>query len=162
MRRFNARSARVGHRIWLLGGHGDRWLQELMRRMRAEHPDIQIVGGHPRPPQPLTSAEQDRLVEQINASRPDVLWLGLGAPAQEKWMSRMRTRLAVPVMCGVGQAFDLLAGRKAEAPPWMQQRGLEWLFRLAQEPRRLGPRYAYHNPRYIWAIARQVWRERRA
>jgi N-acetylglucosaminyldiphosphoundecaprenol N-acetyl-beta-D-mannosaminyltransferase len=161
MRRFNARSARAGHRIWLMGGRDEQWLQELMRRMRVEHPDILIAGGHRRPAEPLTSVQEDRLVEQINAARPDVIWVGLGAPAQEKWMARMGTRLEVPLMCGVGQAFDLLAGCKAEAPPWMQRNGLEWLFRMAQEPRRLAPRYAYYNPRYISAVMRQIWHERR-
>ena len=75
-------------------------------------------------------------------------------------MARMRMRLEVPLMCGVGQAFDLLAGYRAEAPRWMQRNGLEWLFRLAQEPRRLAPRYLSDNPRYIAAITRQISRER--
>lgn len=161
MRRYNERCARLGHRVWLFGGHNDSWLAELMNSMRRRNPGIQIVGGHARPPRPLAREEEDAIVEQINASQADVLWLGLGAPSQEKWMAKMRGRLDVPVMCGVGAAFDFLANRTRQAPQWMQRRGLEWLFRISQEPRRLLPRYAYYNPRFVAAIARQLLRERR-
>jgi N-acetylglucosaminyldiphosphoundecaprenol N-acetyl-beta-D-mannosaminyltransferase len=77
-------------------------------------------------------------------------------------MSRVAGRLDAAVLCGVGQAFDLLAGRRREAPSWMQRRGLEWLFRAGQEPRRLIPRYAYSNPRYVAAIARELRAQRRS
>ena len=77
-------------------------------------------------------------------------------------MARMRPRLDAPVLVGVGAAFDFIAGRKRQAPAWMQRRGLEWLFRLSQEPLRLGPRYARHNPAFVAAFARQYLRERRS
>ena len=75
-----------------------------------------------------------------------MLWVGIGVPKQEKWMARMRDRLEVPVMCGVGAAFDFHAGRVSQAPRWMQERGLEWIYRIAQEPRRLLPRYLLLQP----------------
>ena len=103
----------------------------------------------------MTDEEEDALVDQINDARPDVLWVGIGVPKQEKWMARMRERLDVPVMCAVGAAFDFHAGRISQAPSWMQQRGLEWIYRIAQEPRRLLPRYLYFNPRFVLAFARQ-------
>ncbi|MEA2351668.1 MAG: N-acetylglucosaminyldiphosphoundecaprenol N-acetyl-beta-D-mannosaminyltransferase, partial [Thermoleophilaceae bacterium] len=78
-----------------------------------------------------------------------------------KWMARMRDKLEVPVMCAVGAAFDFHAGRISQAPAWMQRRGLEWTYRIAQEPRRLLPRYLYYNPRFMSALGRQVVKERR-
>jgi N-acetylglucosaminyldiphosphoundecaprenol N-acetyl-beta-D-mannosaminyltransferase len=160
MRRFTARCAQAGYRVWLFGGHDQYWLGRLRQNMERLHPTINIVGGAPRPAAPLDANEEEQLVQRILEARPDVLWVGLGAPAQEKWMARMAPRLRVPLMCGVGQAFDLLAGRRPEAPAWMQRRGLEWLFRVYQEPRRLLPRYAYYNPRYVIAITRQLLESR--
>jgi N-acetylglucosaminyldiphosphoundecaprenol N-acetyl-beta-D-mannosaminyltransferase len=128
--------------------------------MRRDHPGIQIVGGYSPPFRDLTPDEEDALAEQINAAKPDVLWVGIGVPKQEKWMARMRDRLEVPVMCGVGAAFDFHAGRISQAPRWMQERGLEWTYRIVQEPRRLLPRYLYYNPRFLAAFARQMARER--
>src|SRR5215212_8903950 len=142
MRRYSQRCAAQGHRVWLHGG-------------------IKIVGGYAPPFRELTSEEEDAVVEQINRSKPDVLWVGIGVPKQEKWMARMRERLDVPVMCAVGAAFDFHAGRISQAPSWMQDRGLEWTYRIAQEPRRLLPRYLYYNPRFMLSFARQLGRERR-
>src|SRR5204863_9712451 len=118
------------------------------------------VGGYSPPFRPLTPEEEGAIVEQVNSARPDVLWVGIGVPKQEKWMARMRERLDVPVMCGVGAAFDFHAGRIPQAPPWMQQRGLEWTYRIAQEPRRLLPRYLYYNPAFLRRFSRQLVREK--
>jgi N-acetylglucosaminyldiphosphoundecaprenol N-acetyl-beta-D-mannosaminyltransferase len=88
------------------------------------------------------SDSEDRAsVERINAARPDVVWVGLGTPKQERWMAAHLGRLTAPVMIGVGAAFDFLSGRKPQAPRWMQRIGMEWFFRLASEPSRLWPRY---------------------
>jgi N-acetylglucosaminyldiphosphoundecaprenol N-acetyl-beta-D-mannosaminyltransferase len=161
MLRYNDRCVERGHRVWLYGGRDQGTLVQLTLRLRQLHPGIQIVGGYSPPFRDLTAEEEDRLVEQINDARPDVLWVGIGVPKQEKWMARMRERLDVPVMCGVGAAFDFHAGRISMAPAWMQEHGLEWIYRIAQEPRRLLPRYLYFNPRFVLAFARQYLAERR-
>lgn len=161
MRRYSQRCAAQGHRVWLYGGRDQGHLVQLALRLRQRHEGIKIVGGYAPPFRELTAEEEDAVVEQINRSKPDVLWVGIGVPKQEKWMARMRERLDVPVMCAVGAAFDFHAGRISQAPSWMQDRGLEWTYRIAQEPRRLLPRYLYYNPRFMLAFARQMARERR-
>ena len=160
MRRYNDRCVERGHRVWLYGGRDQGSLVQLALSIRRRHPGVKIVGGYSPPFRPLAAEEEDGIAEQINESRPDVLWVGIGVPKQEKWMARMRDRLEVPVMCGVGAAFDFHSGRISQAPEWMQERGLEWTYRIAQEPRRLLPRYLYYNPRFMAAIARQLLRER--
>ena len=160
MTRYCARSAERGHRVWLYGGRDQGSLAQLTLNLRSEHPGLKIVGGYSPPFRPLTADEEDRLVEQINHDKPDVLWAGIGVPKQEKWMARMRERLDVPVMAAVGAAFDFHADRVSQAPPWMQERGLEWTYRIAQEPRRLLPRYLYYNPAFVLALGRQLVRER--
>ena len=162
MLRYSERCVERGHRVWLYGGRDQGSLVQLALSMRRRYPGIQIVGGYSPPFRQLTGEEEDALVSQINSARPDVLWVGIGVPKQEKWMARMRDRLDVPVMCGVGAAFDFHAGRISMAPPWMQDRGLEWIYRIAQEPRRLLPRYLYTNPRFVIAFARQYVAQRRA
>jgi N-acetylglucosaminyldiphosphoundecaprenol N-acetyl-beta-D-mannosaminyltransferase len=155
MLRYSDRCAERGHRVWLYGGRDQGSLVQLALNLRRRHPGINIVGGYSPPFRPMTVEEEDALVDQINSARPDVLWVGIGVPKQEKWMARMREKLDVPVMCAVGAAFDFHAGRISQAPSWMQQRGLEWIYRIAQEPRRLLPRYLYFNPRFVLAFARQ-------
>jgi N-acetylglucosaminyldiphosphoundecaprenol N-acetyl-beta-D-mannosaminyltransferase len=160
MLRYSARCAERGHRVWLYGGRDQGSLAQLTLALRKIHPGIRIVGGYSPPFRPMTPAEEDQVVEQINAARPDVLWVGIGVPKQEKWMARMRDRLEVPVMCGVGAAFDFHGGRISMAPKWMQDRGLEWIYRTAQEPRRLLFRYLRFNPRFVVSFARQLLAER--
>jgi N-acetylglucosaminyldiphosphoundecaprenol N-acetyl-beta-D-mannosaminyltransferase len=162
MRRYNERCRDRGHRVWLYGGRDQGSLAQLATNLHRTNPGIKVVGGYSPPFRPLTAAEEDEIARQIDAARPDVLWVGIGVPKQEKWMARMRERLEVPVMCAVGAAFDFHAGRISQAPAWMQQRGLEWTYRIAQEPRRLLPRYLYYNPRFMMAFARQLARERRS
>jgi N-acetylglucosaminyldiphosphoundecaprenol N-acetyl-beta-D-mannosaminyltransferase len=161
MLRYDDRCAERGHRVWLYGGRDQGSLVQLALSIRRRHPDIKIVGGYSPPFRQLNAEEEDYVVEQINGSKPDVLWVGVGVPKQEKWMARMRDRLEVPVMCGVGAAFDFHAGRINQAPRWMQERGLEWTYRIAQEPRRLLPRYLYFNPRFLASFTRQFLLERR-
>lgn len=161
MRRYSQRCATQGHRVWLYGGRDQGHLVQLALRLRQRHDGIKIVGGYAPPFRPLTTEEEDAIAEQINRAKPDVLWVGIGVPKQEKWMARMREKLEVPVMGGVGAAFDFHAGRISQAPSWMQDRGLEWTYRIAQEPRRLLPRYLYYNPRFLASFARQLGRERR-
>jgi len=160
MRRYCNRSVEQGHRVWLYGGRDQGALVQLALNLRRKHPGIRIVGGYSPPFRSLTPEEDDAIAKQINDAKPDVLWVGIGVPKQEKWMVRMRPRLEVPVMCAVGAAFDFHAGRVSQAPRWMQERGLEWTYRIAQEPRRLLPRYLYTNPRFMLELTRQYARER--
>jgi N-acetylglucosaminyldiphosphoundecaprenol N-acetyl-beta-D-mannosaminyltransferase len=160
MRRYNARCAEKGHRVWIYGGRDQGSLVQLALNLRRRNPGINIVGGYSPPFRPMTAEEEDALINEINQAQPDVLWVGIGVPKQELWMARIRERLDVPVICAVGAAFDFHAGRISQAPTWMQERGLEWIYRIAQEPRRLLPRYLYFNPRFVLAFARQYLSER--
>jgi N-acetylglucosaminyldiphosphoundecaprenol N-acetyl-beta-D-mannosaminyltransferase len=162
MDRYCSRCAEKGHRVWLYGGRDQGSLMQLALNLRRRHRGIEIVGGYSPPFRALSADEEDLIAAQINEARPDVVWVGIGVPKQEKWMASMRKRLDVPVMCAVGAAFDFHSGRVSQAPPWMQQRGLEWIYRIAQEPRRLLPRYLYYNPAFVGAFARQYVRERSA
>jgi N-acetylglucosaminyldiphosphoundecaprenol N-acetyl-beta-D-mannosaminyltransferase len=162
MLRYSDRCAERGHRVWLYGGRDQGSLVQLALSMRRRHPGIRIVGGYSPPFRALDGEEEELVVQQINEAKPDVLWVGIGVPKQEKWMARMRDRLDVPVMCGVGAAFDFHAGRISMAPSWMQDRGLEWIYRIVQEPKRLLPRYLYTNPRFVLAFARQYIAQKRA
>jgi N-acetylglucosaminyldiphosphoundecaprenol N-acetyl-beta-D-mannosaminyltransferase len=160
MIRYCERSRDMGHRIFLYGGRDQGSLAQLTLNLRLRFPGIKIVGGYSPPFRPLTSDEETAVARQIDASRADVVWVGIGVPKQEKWMARMRDSIEAPVMCAVGAAFDFHAGRVSMAPTWMQDRGLEWTYRIAQEPRRLLPRYLIHNPRFVAKIAAQLVRER--
>ena len=160
MRRYNDRCAQQGHKVWLYGGRDQGSLVQLALNLRQMHPGLRIVGGYSPPFRSLSAEEDDAIAKQIDEAKPDVLWVGVGVPKQEKWMARMRDRIEVPVMGGVGAAFDFHAGRISQAPGWMQERGLEWIYRIAQEPRRLLPRYLFHNPRFMGAFMGQLAKER--
>jgi N-acetylglucosaminyldiphosphoundecaprenol N-acetyl-beta-D-mannosaminyltransferase len=160
MLRYCERSCDRGHRVFLYGGRDQGSLAQLALNLRLRFPGIKIVGGYSPPFRTLTDDEDKAIADQINVARPDVVWVGIGVPKQEKWMARMRHRLEAPVLAGVGAAFDFHAGRVSMAPEWMQSRGLEWTYRIAQEPRRLLPRYLIHNPRFVAKLAAQLVRER--
>jgi N-acetylglucosaminyldiphosphoundecaprenol N-acetyl-beta-D-mannosaminyltransferase len=161
MARYCRRAAERGHRVWLYGGYDEAALEQLVAVLEERYPGIRIAGGYSPPHRTLTADEETALANRINADSPDVVWVGIGVPKQEKWMAHMRPRLDPPLLVGVGAAFDFEAGLKRQAPGWMQRRGLEWLFRLSQEPLRLGPRYLRYNPRFVAAFLRQYLRERR-
>ena len=126
------------------------------RQRELRHPGLKIVGGHCPPFRQLTDAEEDAVAAEINRSGADVVWVGIGVPKQEKWMARMRDRLDAPVLVGVGAAFDFHAGIVPQAPDGLQRLGLEWAFRLSQEPRRLWRRYLRYNPRFVAGWAKQL------
>jgi N-acetylglucosaminyldiphosphoundecaprenol N-acetyl-beta-D-mannosaminyltransferase len=161
MDRACARAARNGQRFFLYGGRNQGALVELSRLLRLRHPGLRIVGGYAPPFRELTEAENDVVAGDIRRTRADVVWVGIGVPKQEKWMARMRERLDAPVLIGVGAAFDFHAGLVPQAPALLQRLGLEWLYRLRQEPRRLWRRYAHYNPRFLWSFARQLGAHRR-
>ena len=158
MDRACVRAARTGQRFYLYGGRNHGALAELARRLRLRHPGLKIVGGHCPPFRALTETEEAAVAEEINRSGADVVWVGIGVPKQEKWMARMRDRLEAPVLIGVGAAFDFHAGLIPQAPDALQRMGLEWAFRLVQEPRRLWRRYLRYNPRLVAAFVRQYGR----
>jgi N-acetylglucosaminyldiphosphoundecaprenol N-acetyl-beta-D-mannosaminyltransferase len=160
MLRYCERSRDKGHRIFLYGGRDQGSLAQLTLNLRLRFPGIKIVGGYSPPYRTMTDEEEGAIAEQINLARPDVVWVGIGVPKQEKWMAHMRDRLDAPVLAAVGAAFDFHAGRVSMAPSWMQDRGLEWTYRIAQEPRRLLPRYLIHNPRFVAKIVAQLVRQR--
>jgi N-acetylglucosaminyldiphosphoundecaprenol N-acetyl-beta-D-mannosaminyltransferase len=161
MSRACARAATSGQRMYLYGGRNQGALVQLALNLRQRHPGVKIVGGYSPPHRPLTAEEEDAVVDEINRASPDVVWIGIGVPKQEKWMARMRDRLDVPVLIGVGAAFDFHAGLVPQAPNWIQEAGLEWAYRLAHEPRRLWRRYLRYNPRFVSAFTRQLAGQRR-
>ena len=160
--RYCARAAARGHRVWLYGGHTPEALDQLAAALERRHPGIDIVGRWSPPHRPLT-ARGGRGGRRAHQRRPPGCRVGghRRAQAGEVDGAHAARCLEAPVLVGVGAAFDFLAGRKRQAPPWMQRRGLEWLFRLSQEPRRLLVRYLRYNPAFVAAFARQYLRERR-
>lgn len=128
---------------------------ELARNLAERFPGFRTAGHESPPFRELTGEEDTAAVERINASGANVLWVGLGAPKQERWMAAHLGRVR-PVMIGVGAAFDFLTGRTRQAPRWMMRAGLEWAFRLAVEPRRLWRRYLFNNPGFAWRVGWQV------
>ncbi len=162
MAKFCERSALTGARMFLYGGRNQGALVQLALNLRRRFDGLQVVGGYSPPFRTLSEEEIDAVVAEINHAKPDVVWVGIGVPKQEKWMARMRPRLSAPVLIGVGAAFDFHAGLVPQAPPAMQRLGLEWLFRLSKEPRRLWKRYLTYNPRFVFGFARQYARHRRS
>jgi N-acetylglucosaminyldiphosphoundecaprenol N-acetyl-beta-D-mannosaminyltransferase len=162
MERACARAARTGQRFYLYGGRNHGALAELARMLRLRHPGLKIVGGHCPPFHALSDAEEEAIANEINRSGADVVWVGIGVPKQEKWMARMRPRLDAPVLVGVGAAFDFHSGLVPQAPDALQRLGLEWLFRLVQEPRRLWRRYLRYNPRFVIGFLGQYARHVRS
>jgi N-acetylglucosaminyldiphosphoundecaprenol N-acetyl-beta-D-mannosaminyltransferase len=155
------RAARTGTRFYLYGGRNQGALVQLALNLRQAFPGLRIVGGYSPPFRELEPDEEARVLEEIDASGADVVWVGIGVPKQEKWMASVRPRLRVPVLIGVGAAFDFHAGLISQAPGWMQRLGLEWAFRLSREPRRLWRRYVRYNPRFVVSFARQYGRHLR-
>jgi N-acetylglucosaminyldiphosphoundecaprenol N-acetyl-beta-D-mannosaminyltransferase len=129
---------------------------QLAEKLLARFPKLEIAGTFTPPFRALEPAEEKKLQEKIRAARPDILWVGLSTPKQEKFMAEFLPKLDVTLMIGVGAAFDFHAGRVKQAPRWMQRSGLEWLFRVACEPRRLGKRYLKNNPLFAVKILGQL------
>lgn len=143
-----------GWRHFLVGGRVGQ-PEEVADVMRRRFQGIRIVGTHATPVRPVPASATAIILERIRIAEPSVVWVGMGTPAQDYWMSGATARAGVP-MVGVGSLFDLLVGRTRAAPDWMKRNGLQWLFRLWQEPQRLGFRYLYYNTRFMVALARQV------
>lgn len=157
---FCARSATQGYRHYFYGG-AEGVPQLLVKRLKQRFPGLEVAGMFSPPFTPLSPREDAQIVEMINQTRPDVIWVGLGAPKQERWMAAHLGRIQAPVMIGVGAAFDFHSGLKPQAPYWMQRHGLEWIFRLATEPQRLWRRYLIYNPLFIFLVLQQFMGLRR-
>jgi N-acetylglucosaminyldiphosphoundecaprenol N-acetyl-beta-D-mannosaminyltransferase len=128
---------------------------ELAARMGSKFPGITIVGTYEPPFRPLNAEEEQHLKDLVAASRPDIMWIGLSTPKQERFMAQFLPKLESTLMVGVGAAFDFHSGRVRQAPRWIQRSGLEWLFRLCIEPRRLWRRYLRNNPMFVYRAACQ-------
>jgi N-acetylglucosaminyldiphosphoundecaprenol N-acetyl-beta-D-mannosaminyltransferase len=144
-----------GYRHYFYGG-SPKVVQQLAERLRQRHPGLIVAGAHSPPFRPLTPEEDAAEVAAINATRPDFVWVGLGMPKQEKWMVSHLGKVEAAALIGIGAAFDFHAGAKRRAPGWMQRAGLEWLFRLASEPRRLARRYLIDNTLFIAHMLQQL------
>jgi N-acetylglucosaminyldiphosphoundecaprenol N-acetyl-beta-D-mannosaminyltransferase len=122
---------------------------------------VRTVGTYSAPFRPLTEEEKVEVDRRIQAAAPDVVWIGMSTPKQERWMYEHRRRLSVPLMAGVGAAFDFVAGTVKQAPAWMQENGLEWFFRLVQEPHRLWRRYLVIGSKFVWNVSLELsgWKQ---
>ena len=149
------RSVGGGYRHFFYGG-AEGVPEQLAANLQRRFPGLTVVGTYSPPFRPLTPEEDDQVVQMINEARPDVVWVGLGSPKQERWMAAHIGRVKAPAIIGVGAAFDFLTGRKRQAPRWMQRNGLEWLFRLLTEPRRLWRRYLVNNPLFVLLVLAQA------
>ena len=154
MWRYLAHAAQQGGKVYFYGSQ-DSTLALLKQRALTAFPSLQLVGMHSPPFRTLTAMEDEADVQRINNSGAEVVFVGLGCPKQELWMAEHRGRVRA-VMIGVGAAFDFHAGLKDRAPEWMQRRGLEWLHRLSQEPRRLWRRYVFTNLPFLAMAGAQL------
>lgn len=149
-----AASETAGWRHFFYGG-GPGTAESLAAVLQERFPRMQVAGTHTPPFRPLTPEEMAALQAQVAAARPDIFWVGLSTPKQENFMSANLGLLEVPVMIGIGAAFDLISGKVKQSPRWIQRSGFEWLYRLIQEPRRLWKRYLKNNPLFVWRTALQ-------
>jgi N-acetylglucosaminyldiphosphoundecaprenol N-acetyl-beta-D-mannosaminyltransferase len=161
MLELSGRLAGTAHSAFLYGTT-DQTLTLLRANLVSDYPGLRIAGSYAPPFRPLTDVEDADVVDRINLSGADLVWVGLGAPKQERWMAEHADRLSATVLIGVGAAFDFHAGTIRQAPLWMQRSGLEWVFRLCREPRRLWKRYARTNPAFVVGVLRRPPRMRPA
>jgi len=148
-----------GYTQFFYGGNpgvADQLAAVLMKRL----PGLQVVGTFTPPFRPFNPGEEAELIRQVEALKPDIIWVGLSTPKQEKFMALYLAKLDTRLMIGVGAAFDIHTGKIADAPRWIKAVGLQWLHRLFQEPKRLRRRYLINNPTFIWNISLQFLRIR--
>lgn len=159
MPKLCALSVEKGYRHLLYGGRPG-VATALKETLETAHPGLQIVGALTPPFGPLSMKDETELEDFIRQTKPDVMWVGLSTPKQEIFMAKYVERLGVPVMLGVGAAFDIHAGLKARAPKWLRKTGFEWTWRLMHEPHRLGPRYIRTIPGFCWLMLKRAFRSR--
>lgn len=137
-------------------GDTEETLEMLTAKLKVELPNLQIAGTYSPPFRALSPEEDEEEIRLINQSKPDVVWVGLGLPKQERWMFDHRDKLDAPVAVGVGAAFKFLSGRVKRAPTWVGENGFEWLWRLASEPRQIWRRVFLDGPRFTWHVALEL------
>lgn len=140
-----------GCRHFFYGGTEES-INRFKKYIQKDFPELRVAGCIAPPFQKVGAKESTEMIDRINNAQPDILWVGLGSPKQDIWMANHRDKLDAPVLVGVGAAFDFIAGVKPQAPKWMQRCGLEWLFRLCCEPRRLWRRYLVGNTLFVWLL----------
>lgn len=141
-------SGRGGYRHYFYGST-EETLKKLKNTLENEYPEVSIAGMYSPPFRKMSEEEDHDVIEKINASNADFVWVGLGAPKQERWMAEHQGKVG-GFMVGIGAGFDYLAGNIKRSPEWMQRCNLEWFYRLIQEPKRLFKRYWYTNTRFLW------------
>lgn len=141
-------SVKKGYRHYFYGSK-EETLELLYQKLTSNYPGIQIAGMYSPPFRPMTEGEDKAIIERINETKPDFVWVGLGAPKQEKWMAAHQGKID-GLMLGVGAGFDYYAENIKRAPMWMQKHNLEWVYRLVQDPKRLFKRYWSTNTKFIW------------
>ncbi|MDP1722379.1 MAG: WecB/TagA/CpsF family glycosyltransferase [Candidatus Gottesmanbacteria bacterium] len=146
-----------GWRVYLLGGRNGQ-SDELAHNLQRHYSSLRVVGARDTPVRPIPEKQNRKIIEEINKSRADIVFVGMGCPEQERWMMKNRNTLIPSVLIGVGAAFDFLSGRVRQAPAWMQHAGLEWLFRLSQEPQRLWKRYTITNIQFLFYLGKYIFR----
>lgn len=144
-----------GYRNFLYGGN-EGTAAQLCRSLQRRYPMLQIVGTYTPPFRDLTAEEEGHIIATVQEARPHILWVGIGAPKQDRFMARFVDRLNVPLMAGVGAAFDFHTGRIRDCSDWIKRAGLQWAHRLIQDPKRLWKRYALTNPAFLWHVAWQL------
>ncbi len=153
---FCEQTARKGYRHFLYGG-APGVAEQMAATLGNRFPGLQVVGTYSPPFRPLTADEEGEVAAMIRGAEPDVVWVGLSTPKQERWMHEHRDGLGVPVLVGVGAAFDLNTGRLKQAPVWMREHGLEWFYRLWREPRRLWRRYLIYGSKFVWYVMLELF-----
>lgn len=151
-------AAKKSYKLYVLGGLPGH-AQALVTSLQESYPNLMVVGCRETIHRPLTVAESKTVIASINQSQADIVLVGMGAPYQELWMATHRNQLIPSVLIGVGAAFTIVPGIQRQAPGWIQSVGLEWLFRLWQEPGRLWPRYGRVVPIFMLLVVKQVWND---
>jgi len=149
-------SQEKGYRHFFYGGN-DGIPERLRDNLCRKFPLLNVVGTYSPPFRALAPQEDEQVIDMINRTYADVIWVGISTPKQEKWMAEHKGKINASVMLGVGAAFDFLSGAKSQAPGWMQSSGLEWLFRLLTEPRRLWRRYLTANSIFVWLLLKDFF-----
>lgn len=155
MHEFFCRADQRGYRSYFYGDT-DRTLAALRSRLERDFPGHEVAGAFSPPFRPLSAEEDEQIIAQINAAKPDVLWVGLGMPKQDRWIFERLDRLKVPVAIGVGAAFAFVAGTVERCPEWVGQAGLEWLYRLLKEPKKLWRRDFVDGPRFLFHVGLEL------